>query len=77
MMDASSFDASVPITRSIDPDWARDAQARNDARLNQRNEREVRRIVRALARFDDQTLRKIGILDRSQIEFAVRFCREC
>lgn len=42
-----------------------------------RNEIEIRRTTRALAEFDDSTLRNLGIPDRSQIEFTVRFCREC
>jgi uncharacterized protein YjiS (DUF1127 family) len=42
-----------------------------------RNEREIRRTVRALAEFDDQTLRAMGIQDRSLVEFTVRYCREC
>jgi len=42
-----------------------------------RNEIEIRRTARALAEFDDRTLRKLGIPDRSHIEFTVRFCREC
>jgi uncharacterized protein YjiS (DUF1127 family) len=42
-----------------------------------RNEREIKRAVRALAEFEDQTLRDMGIRDRSQVEFTVRFCREC
>jgi uncharacterized protein YjiS (DUF1127 family) len=42
-----------------------------------RSEREVKRVVRALAEFDDQTLCEMGIRDRSQVEFTVRFCREC
>jgi uncharacterized protein YjiS (DUF1127 family) len=42
-----------------------------------RNEREIRRAVRALAEFDDLTLRGMGIRDRSQVEFTVRYCREC
>jgi hypothetical protein len=42
-----------------------------------RSEREVQRATRALAGFDDGTLRNLGIPDRSQIEFTVRFCREC
>ena len=42
-----------------------------------RNEIEIRRTTRALAEFDDSTLRDLGIPDRSQIEFTVRFCREC
>ncbi|RZN35723.1 hypothetical protein CWO90_02500 [Bradyrhizobium sp. Leo121] len=41
------------------------------------NERDVRRAVRALAALDDQTLRELGIRDRSHVEFTVRFCREC
>src|SRR5262249_48821853 len=42
-----------------------------------RNEFEVRRTTRALAELDDHTLRDLGIPERSQIEFTVRFCREC
>jgi uncharacterized protein YjiS (DUF1127 family) len=42
-----------------------------------KNEREVQRATRALAEFNDHTLRDLGIPDRSQIEFTVRFCREC
>jgi uncharacterized protein YjiS (DUF1127 family) len=42
-----------------------------------RDERDIRRAVRALARLDDHTLRNIGIRDRSEIEFTVRFCRKC
>jgi uncharacterized protein YjiS (DUF1127 family) len=68
MMDARSFDTSHPITseRIIAIPW-------NDWQ----NDRETRRIVRALATFNDQTLREMGIPDRSQIEFVVRFCRDC
>jgi uncharacterized protein YjiS (DUF1127 family) len=42
-----------------------------------KNEREIQRATRALAGFNDHTLRDLGIPDRSQIEFTVRFCREC
>ena len=63
MMDKSSFGTSLPIRPSLRMYW--------------RNEREIRRAVRALAEFDDQTLRDMGIPDRSQVEFTVRFCREC
>ena len=42
-----------------------------------RNEIEIRRTTRALAEFDDCTLHDLGIRDRSQIEFTVRFCRDC
>jgi uncharacterized protein YjiS (DUF1127 family) len=42
-----------------------------------KNEREIQETTRALARLDDHTLRDLGIPDRSQIEFTVRFCREC
>ena len=40
-------------------------------------ERQIRRAVRALALLDDCTLRGLGILSRSDIEFTVRFCVEC
>ncbi len=42
-----------------------------------RDERDIRRAVRALARLDDRSLRNIGIRDRSEIEFTVRFCHKC
>jgi uncharacterized protein YjiS (DUF1127 family) len=42
-----------------------------------KNEREIQRATRALAGFNDHTLRDLGIPDRTQIEFTVRFCREC
>jgi uncharacterized protein YjiS (DUF1127 family) len=42
-----------------------------------KNEREIQKATRALAEFNDHTLRDLGIPDRSQIEFTVRFCREC
>jgi uncharacterized protein YjiS (DUF1127 family) len=42
-----------------------------------RNEREIERAVRRLARLDDNTLRDLGIRDRSEIEFTVQFCRTC
>ena len=42
-----------------------------------RNEREVDRAVAALMKLDDQTLRDIGIPDRSQIRQVVRYCRDC
>ncbi len=67
-MDATSFDTSFPIASETII-----TRLRNDWQ----NERETRRIVRSLAKFNDQTLREMGIPDRSQIEFAVRFCREC
>ncbi len=42
-----------------------------------RNEREVNRAVAALMKLDDQTLRDIGIPNRSQIKQIVRYCRDC
>jgi uncharacterized protein YjiS (DUF1127 family) len=73
-MSTSSNDAFFPVTSSrrqspktlIATPWS-----------YWRNELEVRRTIRALAEFDDRTLHKLGIPDRSQIEFTVRFCREC
>ena len=40
-------------------------------------EREIKKAVAALAKFDDRTLRDIGIPQRSQIEQVVRYCRDC
>jgi uncharacterized protein YjiS (DUF1127 family) len=62
-MDKNSLDASLPCISSLWTYW--------------RNEREIKRAVRALTEFEDQTLRDMGILERSHIEFTVRFCREC
>ncbi|EJN10590.1 Protein of unknown function (DUF1127) [Bradyrhizobium sp. YR681] len=42
-----------------------------------RNEREVRRAVKALAEYDDRTLLDIGIRGRADIERMVRYCRDC
>ena len=42
-----------------------------------RREREIKKAVAALAKLDDQTLRDIGIPQRSQIEQVVRYCRDC
>jgi uncharacterized protein YjiS (DUF1127 family) len=62
-MDKNSFDASLPRISSLWTHW--------------RNEREIKRAVRALTQFEDQTLRDMGIPERSQIELTVRFCRDC
>ena len=62
-MDRTSFGHSPSSTPSLWTRW--------------KSEREVKRVVRALAGFDDETLREMGIRDRSQVEFTVRFCREC
>jgi uncharacterized protein YjiS (DUF1127 family) len=40
-------------------------------------ERRIMRAVEALTMLDDGTLRDLGIPDRSEIEFTVRFCLEC
>jgi hypothetical protein len=42
-----------------------------------RRERKIKRAAVALARLDDQTLRGMGIPDRSRIEQTVRFCHDC
>ena len=62
-MDNGSYATSLPNMSSLWAYW--------------KNEREIKRAVRALAEFEDQTLRAIGIRDHSQVEFTVRFCREC
>ncbi|WP_245286981.1 DUF1127 domain-containing protein [Bradyrhizobium sp. Tv2a-2] len=40
-----------------------------------KDEREIRRAIRELSELDDHTLRDLGIRDRSEIEFTVRFSR--
>jgi uncharacterized protein YjiS (DUF1127 family) len=42
-----------------------------------RRERRIRKAVQALAALDDRTLRDIGIADRFQIEWVVRYCHDC
>ena len=42
-----------------------------------RRERGIKRAVHALEKFDDRTLRDMGIRHRSQIELTVRYCRDC
>jgi hypothetical protein len=42
-----------------------------------RREREIKRAVDALAELDVRTLRAIGIADRSQIDWVVRYCHDC
>jgi hypothetical protein len=42
-----------------------------------RRERETKRAVDALAELDARTLRAMGILDRSQIDWVVRYCHDC
>ncbi|MBR0692940.1 DUF1127 domain-containing protein [Bradyrhizobium lablabi] len=46
-------------------------------RSHWQREREIRTAVMALARFDDKTLRYLGISSRSEIERVVRYCRDC
>jgi uncharacterized protein YjiS (DUF1127 family) len=43
---------------------------------NWRREREIAKAVRALAEFDDRTLRDMGIGDRAQIDRTVRYGRD-
>jgi uncharacterized protein YjiS (DUF1127 family) len=92
-MSLGSSNTSLPITPSASSIQGCNSQASNNSifwsRLRPikatmatpwnywKNEREMRRAIRALAEFDDHTLHDLGIRDRSQIEFAVRFCREC
>lgn len=42
-----------------------------------RREQEIRAAVRALAEYDDRTLRDLGIQGRADIERMVRYCRDC
>jgi uncharacterized protein YjiS (DUF1127 family) len=45
--------------------------------MHGRKEREINRAVAALIKLDDQTLRDIGIPNRSQIKQIVRYCHDC
>ncbi|OAF10230.1 hypothetical protein AYJ54_11140 [Bradyrhizobium centrolobii] len=40
-------------------------------------ERRIGQATRSLALLDDHTLRDLGIPNRSEIEFTVRFCLDC
>ncbi|HEV2153717.1 DUF1127 domain-containing protein [Bradyrhizobium sp.] len=42
-----------------------------------RRERQIRQAVVALQELDDRTLRDLGIRCRSEIEWTVRYCRDC
>lgn len=42
-----------------------------------RREQEIRTAIRALAEYDDRTLRDLGIQGRADIERMVRYCRDC
>lgn len=42
-----------------------------------RSERQIKTAIDALAELDDRTLRDMGIPHRSQIEYTVRYCRNC
>jgi uncharacterized protein YjiS (DUF1127 family) len=72
---APETDPIAPVSKGTGRQ--RSIRARTTPLSYWRNELEVRRATRALAEFDDRTLRNLGIPNRSQIEFMVRFCREC
>jgi len=42
-----------------------------------RREREIKRAIAALAKYDDRTLRDLGINGWADIERVVRYCRDC
>jgi len=42
-----------------------------------RQEDEIKRAIAALAKYDDRTLRDLGIDGRADIERVVRYCRDC
>lgn len=70
----SSFDADRLIHRN----WLTNSRLAVASRwAHWRRERAIKRAVSGLAKFDDQTLRDIGIPHRSQIEQVVRYCRDC
>ncbi|MET0721935.1 MAG: DUF1127 domain-containing protein [Tardiphaga sp.] len=58
--------------------WLRSTREGLTASLSRfRREREIRRAVAALMKLDDRTLRDLGICCRSEIEWTVRYCRDC
>ncbi len=69
---------SLDTDRSNHRHWLRKPWSAAADRWTQwRREREIKRAVAALEKFDDQTLRDIGIPDRSEIERVIRYCRDC
>ena len=42
-----------------------------------RREREIKSAVAALSKYDERTLRDLGIHGRADIEQMVRYCRDC
>jgi len=69
---------SLDTDRSNHRHWLRKPwSAAADRWAQWRREREIKRAVAALEKFDDQTLRDIGIPDRSEIERVIRYCRDC
>jgi uncharacterized protein YjiS (DUF1127 family) len=64
--------------REISRNWlAKPWRAIASRRAHWRRQREIKKAVAALTKFDDGTLRDIGIPHRSQIEQVVRYCRDC
>ncbi|MBR0747639.1 DUF1127 domain-containing protein [Bradyrhizobium japonicum] len=42
-----------------------------------RREREIKSAIAALSKYDERTLRNLGIHGRADIERMVRYCRDC
>ncbi|OPY98548.1 hypothetical protein A5906_30985 [Bradyrhizobium sacchari] len=75
------FDRLVPLDAQPERrrwSWLRSAGETLTVLLSHlRREREIRRAVDALRELDDRTLRDLGIRCRSEIEWTVRYCRDC
>jgi uncharacterized protein YjiS (DUF1127 family) len=64
--------------REISRNWlAKPWRTIASRRAHWRRQHEIKKAVAALTKFDDGTLRDIGIPHRSQIEQVVRYCRDC
>ena len=78
--DLGDIDHATPLRTGRSSRWNRLISCREKVAtfwMHGRKEREVNRAVAALMKLDDQTLRDIGIPNRSQIKQIVRYCRDC
>lgn len=57
--------------------WAALGETVAELLMHWRRERDIRGAVAALNKYDDRTLRDLGINGRADIERAVRYCRDC
>jgi len=78
-------DGSATSRKALVPDADRHSNAWMDSpksgiqslRAYWQRELEIRKAVEALSKFDDQTLRDMGISSQLGLEYTVRYCRDC